>query len=942
WPDVDRLKIQTRGLEGASLGDAHFVMANVPVDGRRLNDLFDEVLPENVLVTLFQWFAALPSSDLVTLWAGYLSNQRESIAFDDAELTFDVGTILDRYDRTLGDPLTSDEFPSADPDDLGRIQPEIWGAPSDVTCLAIDAGAMSPLREALAESGGPVKVSDASRFTDFPLRIQVEDEWIDVSGKSGDDLTVSGRGAVGTVALAHDVGMQCWELRSQYDYLVARRPVQAITAVRVDDVLQPADGSVYDAYPSGHPDYFGRPIIRFKVKPIFRKATNIVVSQEHSHATAVDQQPEVAASVTQQPGFGTDQGSHAHGITPPLYAVDQLAEDIWPLSIQQGGRVWSFPQVSTAIQTVYTFERAASMVVPAGGSIQYNAGGATQIWLYPNGPPVTWQAVVNGDSDPHASIYAQGNWVLTLLKVSRSVQYQQAIAPSPAAGVNTSRTADALAAAERTVDADASTARVGNTALGGNSTAEVVVGRRVSADVQGVPDDGSGTYTGTPNALIQRPDHVRKHVLMGLAGIPVSLIHAASFAAGGSQYASWGYAFDGALTEQIALRDLLQRMDVESRSLTTWDSQVRLAIRSNLDGTPPAKTISASTMRPDTFGPGRPLRIIRTPRSDVANAITALYRRDYREPQVAFRTRRGDDLAVAAARGFRGSITRSGATSIALYGERPRQEPLLLHFVSGEAMAAHVADFWLAQYQHIRERVQFEAYLTELEIEPGDVVAVNYPGLANLGDNAGEITEADPQPAEDGKPDGIRLEILMFYRQIFRARLAEATRILEALTGSITLTHDGQEITAILEALDVRPTVSLAESSTISEALALLAHYAPALTEATAVAEDLIARVAWTLSEGTLVSEAVAQLLLNEFRRLGEGYLGVNLLAQATGSWITFFTDLLAVAEVLSSQFTMGPAAEGSSVAEAKTVTLWTGALGLTGLAVNALGGEAS
>ena len=44
--------------------------------------------------------------------------------------------------------------------------------------------------------------------------------------------------------------------------------------------------------------------------------------------------------------------------------------------------------------------------------------------------------------------------------------------------------------------------------LTGNSMADSIIGGLVAADVDGWQDDGSGTYTGTPDALIERPDHI--------------------------------------------------------------------------------------------------------------------------------------------------------------------------------------------------------------------------------------------------------------------------------------------------------------------------------------------------------------------------------------------------------------------------------------------------
>ena len=90
----------------------------------------------------------------------------------------------------------------------------------------------------------------------------------------------------------------------------------------------------------------------------------------------------------------------------------------------------------------------------------------------------------------------------------------------------------------------------------------------ISADVNGVIDDASGSVTGTSSALIERPDHVYKwSVLMGLLKT-TSEIDSTSFTSAGSFYTTQagGYALAGIVQSQSAWRDLWREWGRSCRS----------------------------------------------------------------------------------------------------------------------------------------------------------------------------------------------------------------------------------------------------------------------------------------------------------------------------------------------------------------------------------------
>ena len=95
---------------------------------------------------------------------------------------------------------------------------------------------------------------------------------------------------------------------------------------------------------------------------------------------------------------------------------------------------------------------------------------------------------------------------------SYSPAYQvQSIVYEIALEIDTTQTTTDLAAVTKS----------GQVTKTGNVVATRMVERFIAL-VDGCPDDGAGTFTGTPNALIKRPDHVIAHFLNAWAGWPVS------------------------------------------------------------------------------------------------------------------------------------------------------------------------------------------------------------------------------------------------------------------------------------------------------------------------------------------------------------------------------------------------------------------------------------
>ncbi|CAI2719740.1 hypothetical protein [Nitrospina watsonii] len=237
----------------------------------------------------------------------------------------------------------------------------------------------------------------------------------------------------------------------------------------------------------------------------------------------------------------------------------------------------------------------------------------------------------------------------------------------------------------------------------------------VSAEVDGVKDDALGTLTGTPSALIERPDHLFRWSLLNAAGLGDADLDGAAFNDAGSALAAalpGGYSLAGVLTAKTALADVWRRWMKESRCALMWnaDGQARLTFRPFNDydtalGLEVKTLAEADVVRDAETGLLR-MRFYRTPFDDVVNLIELRYDRNWVEG------------------GRRGWTAASDTSDIGLYGQQ--EHPALFEFdwTRSTDQAEDLARFYLAESSRPQTLVEMEVFPNHLELEPGDVVEI--------------------------------------------------------------------------------------------------------------------------------------------------------------------------------------------------------------------------
>ncbi|PIQ96548.1 MAG: hypothetical protein COV67_09050 [Nitrospinae bacterium CG11_big_fil_rev_8_21_14_0_20_56_8] len=235
----------------------------------------------------------------------------------------------------------------------------------------------------------------------------------------------------------------------------------------------------------------------------------------------------------------------------------------------------------------------------------------------------------------------------------------------------------------------------------------------ITADVEGVKDDAGGTITGTPGALIERPDHVYQWSVLKVLGRPVGEIDAASFASAGSLYAASGYRLAGVVQDKTGLRGLWRRWGWESRSWFRWDlgrARILFRPRNRVDPSMmPAKLIPASQFRLGEGGKTR-FRAVRTAAVNLVNAIDLRYRRRW-----------------SAAKEYSAVAQVADPDSMARHGRREQPGRFEFDWVRDPAMAADLSAFYLDEFAEAVDIYDLELFLDNMELEAGDIIELNPP-----------------------------------------------------------------------------------------------------------------------------------------------------------------------------------------------------------------------
>lgn len=226
-----------------------------------------------------------------------------------------------------------------------------------------------------------------------------------------------------------------------------------------------------------------------------------------------------------------------------------------------------------------------------------------------------------------------------------------------------------------------------------SATCRAVIGARISVDAHWAVDvDGQYAGAGT---VIERPDHVLRHVLVERMGMTAGQVDADAFDAAGSAHASAGYKFAFLIEEGMRPSELVDAIAGQCRSVLQF-----MGGKWRLDYIPDtAPAPLRSIMHSDLAGLGVGFELSYIGSSELANSI---------EVQLGS-----------------GSVLRAqDAQSIARYETRRRL--VRLWAVRNSAMALHLAGWQLAQCASPVLLVKAPVFWEYLDLSVGDVVEIDH------------------------------------------------------------------------------------------------------------------------------------------------------------------------------------------------------------------------
>jgi len=256
-------------------------------------------------------------------------------------------------------------------------------------------------------------------------------------------------------------------------------------------------------------------------------------------------------------------------------------------------------------------------------------------------------------------------------------------------------------------------------------------GDRFLISGEGYRDDGAGTFTGTPNSLITRPDHIFKHFLYTYSGLPVANFITDAAAS----FASKSYAFSVVINRRQKIRAWCAEMALQCRCWFRFaNGKAHLLYRP--DSLVSDKTIAKFADNEDYT---TTMRITRSPLDEIINKLTLHYKRDWSK----------DEGRLA----YQAVTTAFDATSITAYGEKENPDLFLFDFVTIPAMAVDLRDFYLARLKDRKRNISGDLFLDNFELEFADAVTITEAGGMLC-----EIRKAGCSPGSAVKLDVVTIE----------------------------------------------------------------------------------------------------------------------------------------------------------------------------------------
>lgn len=365
---------------------------------------------------------------------------------------------------------------------------------------------------------------------------------------------------------------------------------------------------------------------------------------------------------------------------------------------------------------------------------------------------------------------------------------------------------------------------------------EQVFSDDVTCEVVGLVDDADGTYSGSSNAPITRPDHVRKWLLMARGKLSADYIDAASFATAGARYTTEGYTFDGVLQGSETVRAAEKQLARECRSRWFWDAgKAMMAFREyQADWTYDETWTQASA--PIRM---RGLRKSRKRIQDLLNRVHVYYYRDWAS-------------GASGIEAYSSMATAQDNVSISAHGLRERPDEFMFDCVRSVTMADDLAAFYLEDGAP-SSFYTLEAFLPAFDLQKEDHIRLTHAFTTLYA--AGMRVAGIERVFGSGKVKRgnlLRLICETWYKIMAIARDDQVV-VGELLNIDMGFDLDIFETVRLREVLSAQ--FLYTDTISVAEALAVVLTWAVTQTEAITCTESLVARMQVVLGDTVRAAE---------------------------------------------------------------------------------------
>ena len=716
-------------------------------------------IAEDTEVELFLWFDGLTYNEKEPL-GRFAITSPVTYGSDNVKVAL-VSSFL-KKNRVIGTKISREDYPNADPDVVGKTERIIYGQVKNVKCLPVVAGACSTLVSDINDiQTAGIELSLLPDEIAFPGSgfLQVGNEKMSYTGISSRILTGVSRGISGTTPAKHNKGTTVFEPRTDFTYQVAGHPVKNIGDVYVGGV-RVATG-VTKQTNSG-----GKANVILGNKFTVEKSVALSVSEgSHSHqneswsgqGTRTTTNRWTASTnpnwtVNEQAGkafndsagfyfFITANGSNyldvisveGRSISAGTYEGRIIRTQLENIHQDTVVATFNAPIAGTANALCDGAFNDMCNIIATTGYVDTKRGAALSDLGYIVGAKLCsmrGNATYSGIGKSAISggifggLYSQGGGTTAqAYKATLSRSSAGTVPWSTFDGITIRATfvsgSAAASCSEQWVEVyyipyGGGVSPATGVALSGNSTADIVVGGNITCDVDGFQDDVYGTYTGTPNSLIQCPSDVIKHFMTSFMGVPLAEI-GTSFSSIRNNLAvaaTGGYQFAGVVEHPIEALDFLEDLCSQSRINLAYNGYAAsLEFLTNASAGAD-KTILMEQVKKSS------LVVSRTGRDELTNKLEIHYKKD--------NSREGSARFLAVAASSANYPAGGDAGSIAAYGLRNSKMQCSFWFVDAQPMASDLRDFYITRYKDRKRRITFATFLDAFELEKGDAIGLDY------------------------------------------------------------------------------------------------------------------------------------------------------------------------------------------------------------------------